>query len=350
MAELKAVCYINQFYAGLGGEEMAHEGLHVYEGAKGPGVGLEGLWGGEMKVVKTIAVGDNFFNTDESYVSIRDELISLVKEAAPDVIVAGPAFNAGRYGVACGKFCELMRTQLHIPTVSSMFPSNPAVEMYVRNLYILEGPETAAGMRNALPPLAKLALKLAKREKIQRAAVEGYIPTGRRNNELDEKSAAERVVDLWLKKYHKQPYRTEIPLRKVAKIPPAPAIRDASNLKFALITTGGLVPKGNPDKIRQYSATSYGTYAIDPATFNTENYESVHGGYDTTLVNQNIQRLIPYKAAMQLQKDGVIGEVAQYFLSTCGIGTNVGMAMKLGADMAAQLKKDGVQAVILTST
>ena len=53
---------------------------------------------------------------------------------------------------------------------------------------------------------------------------------------------------------------------------------------------------------------------------------------------------------MQLQKDGVIGEVAQYFLYTCGIGTNVGMAMKLGADMAAQLKKDGVQAVILTST
>lgn len=350
MTELKALCYINQFYAGLGGEDMAHEGLHVYDGAKGPGIGMEGMWKGEMKVVKTIAVGDNFFNTDADYATIKDEMVEIVREAAPDVIVAGPAFNAGRYGVACGKFCELIRTELGIPTVTSMFPSNPAVEMYVKDCYIVVGPETAAGMRNALPPLAALALKLAKKEEIGPAAVEGYIPTGHRRNEIDQRSAAERVVDMLIKKIKGEPFRTEIPLRADEKVAPAPAIQDPSKIKFGLITTGGLVPKGNPDKIRQYSATSYGTYDIDPATFTAENYESVHGGYDTTLVNENPQRLIPYKAASALKEEGIIGDVTSYFLATCGIGTNVSMARKLGAAMAAQLKADGVGGVFLTST
>jgi len=350
MSELKALCYINQYFAGLGGEEMAHEGLHVFDGAKGPGVGLEGLWKGEMKIVKTIAVGDNFINTDEDYASIKDEMLAIVKEVAPDVIVAGPAFNAGRYGVACGKFCELIRTELGIPTVSSMYHSNPAVPMYVKDLYITDSPETAAGMRHAIKPLAKLALKLAKKEKIGTAQADEYIPTGHRNNELDDKSTAVRVVEMLLKKLKNEPYRTEVPLRKDVKVPPASPIKDPKQMKFGFVTTGGLVPKGNPDKIRQYAATTFGKYEIDPATFTAANYESVHGGYDTTLVNQNPQRLVPYKAAMALKEDGVIGDVAQYFLTTCGIGTNVGAAMKLGAEIAAQFRADGVNAVFLTST
>ena len=350
MGELKALCYINQFFAGFGGEEMAHEGMHVFEGAKGPAMALEGAWRGEMKVVKTIAVGDNFFNTPESYETIKDEIIQIVKEADPDVVIGCPSFNAGRYGVACGKFCELIRTELGIPTVASMFHNNPGVAMYVKDLYITDSPETAAGMRKAIPPLAKLALKLAKKEKIGPALAEGYLPTGHRNNELDEKSAAVRAVDLLMKKLRGEPYRTEIPLRKLSKVPPAPPITDPSKLRFGFVTTGGLVPKGNPDRIRQYAADTYGTYPIDPATFTAANYESVHGGYDTTLVNENPQRLVPYKAAMALKEEGIIGEVAQYFLSTCGIGTNVAMAEQLGAQMAAQLKADGVDCVFLTST
>ena len=350
MAELRALCYINQFYAGIGGEEFAHEGMHVYDEPKGPGVGLQGLWKGEMKVVRTIAVGDNFFNTDESYESIRGEILDLVRESAPDVVIAGPSFNAGRYGVACGKFCELIRTELGIPTVVSMFHGNPGVEMYVKDSYIIDSPETAAGMRKALPPLAAFALKLAKGEKIGPAKEEGYLPTGHRNNELSDKSTAVRCVDLLMKKLRNEPYETEVPLRKLSKVKPADAIKDPSKLRFGFVTTGGLVPKGNPDGIRQYAAETFGKYEIDPETFTAANYESVHGGYDTTLVNQNPQRLVPFKAALELQKEGVIGEAVPYFLATCGIGTNVAMAQKLGAAMAKQLKEDGVDAVFLTST
>ena len=350
MEKLRVVCYINQFFAGLGGEEMAHEGLHVYDGAKGPAMGMSAFWKEEMEVTRTIACGDNFFNLEENYEAIKPRLLELVREANPDVVVAGPAFNAGRYGVACGKFCDLITSELGVPSVTSMFPTNPAVEMYLRKTVIAEAAETAAGMRTTLPVLAALALKLAKKEPLGAAAKDGYIPTGVRINELDEQSAAARVVDMLVKRIKGEPFTTEVPLRKDERVPATPPIDDASKLRFALVTTGGLVPKGNPDKLRQYASVSYGTYPIDVATFNSENYESVHGGYDTTAVNRDPQRLIPYNAALELKSRGVIGSLAPYFLSTCGIGTNVGMGRKLGADMAAQLIADGVQAAILTST
>ncbi len=347
---LKALCYINQFYAGIGGEDMAHEGLHVFEGAKGPGIGMEGMWKGEMKIVRTLACGDNHFNVDEHYEALKPELKKLVEEVQPDVVIAGPAFNAGRYGVACAKFCDFVRSELGISAVCGMYPQNPAVQMFVLNNYITEATETATGMKTSLPTLAKFALKLAKREKIGPASLEGYIPTGHRYNEYDEKSGAERVVDILVKKLYNQPYRTEVPLRKEGKVPAAPALKDPSKAKFALITVGGLVPKGNPDRLRMFASVAYGTYPIDPDTFDCQHYESIHGGYDTTTVNKDPNRLIAYEEATSLQKEGVIGELAQYFLATCGIGTNVGMSMKLGHEMAVQLKKDGVQAVILTST
>ncbi len=350
MAKYKALCYINQFFAGLGGEEMAHEGLHVYDEPKGPAMGMAAFWNQEMEVVRTLAVGDNYFNIDENYEALKPKLLELIREVNPDVVIAGPAFNAGRYAVACGKFCAMVQEELGIPAVTSMFPTNPAVAMYLQGTYIMEGEETAAGMRVSLPPLARFALKLAKKEAVGPAAAEGYIPTGIRTNELDEKSGAERVVDILLAKINGQPYRTEVPLRKDEKVTPAAPLADAAKVKFALVTMGGMVPKGNPDKLRMYASVNYGTYPIDVNTFNSDNYESVHGGYDTTAVNANPQRLVPYNAAMDLNKRGLIGAVVPYYLATCGIGTNVEMGKKLGAQMAQQLKEDGVGAVFLTST
>lgn len=350
MGKLRALCYINQFFAGLGGEEMAHEGMHVYDEPKGPAMGMQGAWKGEMEVVRTIAVGDNYFNIDENYEALKPQLIELIKEVQPDVVIAGPAFNAGRYAVACGKFCAMVTEELGIPSVTSMFPTNPAVAMYLGKTYIMEGAETAAGMRTSLPPLAAFALKLARHEEIGPAPVEGYIPTGVRKNEVDDHSAAERVVEMLVKKLQGKPYRTEVPLRQDEQVPPAPPLADATGVKFALVTMGGMVPKGNPDKLRMYSSVNYGTYDIDVGTFNSDHYESVHGGYDTTAVNADPQRLVPYNAAMDLVGRGLIGSVAPYFLATCGIGTNVEMGKKLGSQMAQQLKADGVGAVFLTST
>lgn len=112
MAKYKIVHYINQFFAGIGGEEKADYKPEVREEALGPGAALAQALGEDYEIVATVICGDNYFgeNLDEA----TDTIIDMVKKYEPDVFFAGPAFNAGRYGVACGtidhsedrKFCR----------------------------------------------------------------------------------------------------------------------------------------------------------------------------------------------------------------------------------------------------
>lgn len=351
MAALKAVHYINQFFAGLGGEAMADIGLRVLEEKKGPAIGLEKLWNGELEVVKIVVCGDNFINNEDNFKLVIPEIKKIIQEVEPDVFIAGPAFNAGRYGVACGKLCDFVSKELGVPSVTAMWHENPAVAMYVKDNYIVSTSETAAGMSKSLPTLAKLALKLAKRERVGPARKEGYIRTGHRYNEYHEKTGAERVVDMLLNKLNDRSYLTEIPLRGFEVVPPAPAIKDLKNTFITLITTGGLVPMGNPDKIKQAFATTYGTYNIKGVnTLNQGEYESIHGGYDTTFASADPHRLVPLDEMRALEREGAIGGIYKYFFSTCGIGTNIESSKNMGRKIAADLKNAGIRAAILTST
>lgn len=276
---LKAVHYINQFYAGLGGEAEADMPFGVLEEKRGPALGLEQSWKGEMMITKVIYCGDNYINKDENYPAVKERIAEIIRQEKPDVFIAGPAFNAGRYGVACAKVCDYVRSELGVPSVTGMWWENPAVDMFVEDNYIVSTTETAARMRKSLPKVAALALKQAKREKIGPAYEEGYLPTGHRNNEYVEKSGAERVVDMLVQKLYGKPYRTEIPSRNFEQVPAAPPVKDMSKAKIPLFTTGGLVPVGNPDKIKQAFAVSYGEYdmtGLDELKKGV--YESIHGG------------------------------------------------------------------------
>jgi glycine reductase len=351
LAVLKAVHYINQFYAGLGGEAMADIGLHILEEKKGPAIGLEKLWNGEMEVVKIIVCGDNFINNDDNFLNIIPDIKEIINQEKPDVFIAGPAFNAGRYGVACAKLCDYVRKELGIPSVTAMWHENPAVDMYVKDNYIVSTSETAVGMTKSLPMLAKLSLKLAKKESVGPSRFEGYLRTGHRYNEYHEKTGAERVVDLLLNKLNNKPYKTEIPLRGFETVTPASKATALKDATIALVTTGGLVPMGNPDKIKQAFAVTYGKYDIEGVdSLNKGIYESIHGGYDTTFATNDPHRLIPLDEMRMLEKEGLIGGIYKYFFSTCGVGTNIESSKDMGRRIAADLKNAGVSAAILTST
>ncbi len=54
----------------------------------------------------------------------------MVKKQEPDVFIAGPAFNAGRYGVACGTIAEAVQEELGIPVVTGMYEENPGADMF----------------------------------------------------------------------------------------------------------------------------------------------------------------------------------------------------------------------------
>ena len=50
--------FINQFFAGLGGQEASQAGLEVREGPVGPGKALEAALAGQGQVVVTLVCGD----------------------------------------------------------------------------------------------------------------------------------------------------------------------------------------------------------------------------------------------------------------------------------------------------
>ena len=60
--KIRIVHYINQFFAGIGGEEKGDAPLEFVDEPKGPGIGIKGALGDEVEIVRTIWCGDNRIN------------------------------------------------------------------------------------------------------------------------------------------------------------------------------------------------------------------------------------------------------------------------------------------------
>jgi glycine reductase len=133
---------------------------------------------------------------------------------------------------------------------------------------------------------------------------------------------------------------------------PMPAgIKDLRNAKVMLITDGGLVPKGNPDKIQGSAATRWGSYSIkDCDDLKSEDYEISHGGYDPQFVRQDPDRLVPLDVLRELESEGAIGALCDEFISTSGLANPLSNTRRMGREMADKVKRLGIDAVILTST
>ncbi len=346
---IKIVHYINQFYAGIGGEEKADHKPEIREGFVGPGLGLNGLIKGQGEIVATVICGDSYFN--ENIDKAKEEIIELIKGYNPDIFIAGPAFNAGRYGVACGAIATEVQEKLNIPVLTAMYPENPGADMYKKSLYIVETRNSAVGMRTALPVMAKLALKLAKGEEILSPKEEGYIERGIRKNYFAAERGSKRAVDMLVKKLKGESFETEFKMPHFDKVEPNAPVEDVSKARIALVTSGGIVPKGNPDHIESSSASKYGEYDITGVMALTEaTYETAHGGYDPTYANTNPNRVLPVDVLRDMEKEGKIGSLHHLFYSTVGNGTAVASSKKYGEEIGIALKNAGVDAVILTST
>ena len=154
-----------------------------------------------------------------------------------------------------------------------------------------------------------------------------------------------------IKKLSGEAFVTEFPMPDFDRVEPNPAVKDLAHTKIAVVTSGGIVPKGNPDHIESSSASHYGEYDITGVMDLTEEaYETAHGGYDPIYANEDADRVLPVDVLRDMEKEGIIGELHNKFYTTTGNGTAVASAKAFAAEFAAKLKADGVGAVILTST
>ena len=279
--------------------------------------------------------------------------LEMIKKYDPQLFIAGPAFNAGRYGVACGTMCKAVEAELGIPETRLVqkYEENPGVDMFKKDLIIVKTKNSAAGMKDAVPHIKTIGEKMVKGEEILGPSIEGYIERGIRVNYFHEKRGSERGVDLLVKKCRGEAVETEYPMPKFDRVPPNPPVADMSKVKVAMITSGGIVPQGNPDHIESSSATKYGVYSIEGMDrMDKKDFMTIHGGYDRAFVTENPNLVVPLDVMRDLEREGVIGELANYFITTTGTGTSTGNAKGFGEDFVKKLKEDGVGAVVLTST
>ena len=344
----RVVHYINQFFANIGGEEMAHVAPELREGFVGPGLAFNQAWKGEAEIVATIVCGDSHFAEHEK--EAKAQILAWVKEKKPDLFIAGPAFNAGRYGYACANVALAVKEELGIPVLTGMYEENPGADLKDKIL-IVPTANSAAGMRKAAPVMAKLALKIMKGEKLGASCEDGYMPNGVRVNFFEKERGSKRAVDMLLKKLADKPFTTEYPMPSFDRVAPNPAVKDLSHATVALCTSGGIVPKGNPDHIESSSASHYGEYCIKGVEkLTAETYETAHGGYDPVYANDNPNRVLPVDVMREFEREGRIGKLHDYFYTTVGNGTSVANAKKFAAEYAQKLLQAGVNAVIMTST
>lgn len=343
----KVLCYINQFFGQIGGEEKAGIAPEYREGAVGSAMALDAKVGPEAYVAGTIICGDNYFNEHTEEVLAFVE--GVLEKEKPDLIIAGPAFNAGRYGMACAEVA-LLASKKGNAALTAMYPENPGVERIKGSVLIVKTSDTAAGMRKAIPTLANLAKKLLRNEKIGKPIEEGCIAQGKRKTVIVEKRGSLRAVEMLLKRLHGEPFESELPMPEFDTVAPALPIENLSKATIALVTTGGIVPKGNPDRLQSASARMWIKHDISSLTTLQGSYETIHGGYDPVYANELPDRVVPLDMLSELTSKGSLGGIYRYFYSTTGTGTSVGNAVKFGKEIGQELHEAHVDGVILTST
>lgn len=345
----KVVHYINQFFAGIGGEDKADIKPEIREGVVGPGVELNKKLNAE--VTHTIVCGDNYFgsNTEKAI----DEILKMLEGLEFDAFVAGPAFQAGRYGVACGNICKAVQDKFNVPVITSMNIENPGVEMFKSDLIIFKGGKSAASMRKNIAPMADYLNRILEGKELKSAEEEGYFSRGiRKQVWLEEPiKASKRGVDMLIKKLKGEEYQTELVIEAKEIIPMADPIKDLKKANIAVVTSGGIVPVDNPDRIQSASATRWGRYDISNMDrLKSGEFKTIHAGFDPEAADNDPNRITPIDVLKEMEKEGVFGRLHPYFYSTVGTGTTQAEASRMGKEIIEYLKEDSVDGVILTST
>jgi betaine reductase len=347
----KVIHYINQFFGGIGGEDKAEHPVELRRGPVGPGLALEKAARGAVTVTHTIICGDGYFVNHEDVVLKR--VVEMAREATADALIAGPAFNSGRYGLACGAVCARVQADVGLAAVTAMHRENPGVDLYRRQVLIVPAGLSPVNMGPSLEAMARLARKLVDRQPIGTPEREGYITRQIRIPERVGESAAERAIRLVTARVNSRPFQSEYVLEAFEPIQPPAAIPpdDLPRSLLALVSECGVVPNGNPDRLESWKAKRWFMYPLPTDSgLPLGAYRSVHAGYNTQFVDADPNRVLPVDALRALEREGVFGSLLNHYLITTGQIGEIAEMKRIGREMAGELKKRKVRGVVLTST
>ena len=345
---LRVVHYLNQFFAGIGGEDVANIPPRLQEGPVGSGRPLQQVLKDTGTVVATLICGDNYLN--DAHDNALAAVTAMLQELKPDVVIAGPAFESGRYGLACAEVCKAAQ-RIGIPALTGMHPDNPGVESGRPDIIVVPTGASPVEMQAALTAMARLAVKLGRQEPLGPAEVEGFLPRGVRHKYTRQAPGYRRALDMLRAKLQGHRFTTEVPILIPERVSPAQPIADLSNATIALVTTGGLVRKGNPDKQVSANATRYFRHDVSELeSLSGKDWEAYHAGYFNHIVNKNPNYILPLSFMRDLERKGEIGGIYPYIYALPGVSTPVAQARRMGSDVARELQEARVGGCLLVAT
>ena len=120
---------------------------------------------------------------------------------------------------------------------------------------------------------------------------------------------------------------------------------------MAVVTTGGLVRKGNPDKQVSSNATRYYRHSVaDLPSLSDKDWEAYHAGYFNHIVNTNPNYVLPLNVLRDLEKEGKIGRIFEWIYALPGVSTPVAAARRMGESIAQDLREGQVSGCLLVAT
>lgn len=353
MSRVRIMHYVNQFFAGIGGEEKADEPVGSFGGAIGPGKRLQELLGDTAEIIVTAYCGDDYFSAhhDDALKSI----LNIARAHDIGMVIAGPAFASGRYGFACVEVCHSVSTTLDLNCVTGMHSKNPAVDIYTQykdtKVFAIPTTEIVSGMEDALGKITQFVSKIAADVKIGAAKDENYIPRGIRHIETTSKSGVERAFDMMLDRWAGRSFSTEIPVESLESISAAPPLATTVNATLALVSTSGVVPQGNPDGFKMHRNTQWQKYVIDGLnSMQDSKWDAIHGGYNTAFMKMNPNFGIPLDVCRDMEQEDVFARLTPYFYATSGINALISAMQVIGKEIAKDMVAHEVNAALLVST
>jgi len=232
-----------------------------------------------------------------------------------------------------------------------MHPENPGATSFKREVVILPTGESAVSMQSDLARIARMALRLAGKEELGPAELEGYLPQGKRRSHDRGRSGWQRALDMLSAKLAGRPFTTEVPYNAPEQVQPAPPLADLTRATIAMVTTGGLVRKGNPERQSAANAVRYHRHAVTSLeSLSPEEWEAFHAGYFNHIVNRNPNYILPLSFLRELERAGRIGHVHEHIYALPGVSTPVATARELGRAIATDLEHAGVNGALLVAT
>ena len=354
MEKIRLIHFINQFFAGIGGEDKAMVPVGSFEGAVGPGKRLQELLGDSAEIVVTAYCGDDYFGSEHKDGALAS-ILKIAKDHDVMMVVAGPAFASGRYGFACTEVCHSVSTSLGLYCVTGMSLDNPGVmgckEYKDRKVFAFPTGRNVAGMEDALTKMAKGVLKLAAGSTMGPASEEGYIPRGLRVLDTASKSGVKRAIDMLLDKVAGRSFITEIPVEIFEETPVAPRIVNLKDAYIVLASSAGMHPPDNPYGIKSSRNTKWAKYPITNVNSMREvEWKLIHCGINASYIEANADYGSPLDVVREMEREGAFAKLNPNFYSTTGVMGSIPDMQNIGREMAHDMKAEGVDAAIFVST